>query len=95
MTSQFRFPKTTAVLMTIILGGVILAIEKGEAIATLPYPNPPVPPIRPDYLMLLPSLAAMFLAASMVAGFGWVVLFLLRRTGVHRLSEMSSASATK
>jgi hypothetical protein len=95
MTSQFRFPKTTAVLMTIILAGVILAIKKGEAIATLPYANPPVPPNQPDYLMLLPSLAAMFLAASMVAGFGWVVLFLLRRTGVHRLSEMSSASATK
>jgi len=89
MTSQFRFPKTTAVLMTIILGGVILAIKKGEAIATLPYPNPPVPPIRPDYLMLLPSLAAMFLAAFALAGLGWIVLFLLRRSGVHRLSEFN------
>ena len=95
MTSQFRFPKTTAVLMMIILAGVILAIKKGEAIATLPYANPPIPPIQPDYLRLLPSLAFMFLAAYAVAGLGWMVLFLLRRTGLHRLSEMPSASATK
>jgi hypothetical protein len=89
MTSQFRFPKTTADLMTIILARVILAIKKGEAIATLPYANPPVPPIQADYLMLLPSLAAMFLAACVLAGLGWIVLFLLRRSGVHRLSEFN------
>jgi hypothetical protein len=32
--AEFRFPKATAVLMTIILAGVILAIERGEAIHT-------------------------------------------------------------
>jgi len=32
MRTEFRFPKTTAVLMTIILAGVISAIQTGEAI---------------------------------------------------------------
>src|SRR5439155_14984388 len=32
MHTQFRFPKTTAVLMVIILAGVVWAIEKGQAI---------------------------------------------------------------
>ena len=32
MRTEFRFPKATAVLMTIILAGVISAIQTGEAI---------------------------------------------------------------
>jgi hypothetical protein len=96
MPSQFRFPKSTAVLMMIILAGVILAIEKGEAIqASLPHANPPIAPIQPEHLTLLPTLAIMFLIIYAIGATGWIVLFALRRSGVHRLSEMPAAPAPK
>jgi len=94
MPSQFRFPKSTAVLMTIILAGVVLAIEKGEAIqASLPHTNPSIAPIQPERLTFLPTLAAMFLAVYAAAALAWIVLFWVRRTGMHRLAEMPSAPA--
>lgn len=86
----FRFPKVTAVLMTLILAGVAVAIQKGEAIYTsLSYSNsqpvqstpPPIGPIQ-IVLILLP-----FYAAGAIA---WIILFALRRSGVHRLDEMSA-----
>ena len=41
MRDGFRFPKTTAVLMTLILVGIVVAIQKGEAIqASLPVSHP-------------------------------------------------------
>src|ERR1700751_2148693 len=47
MRTQFRFPKTTPILMAIILAGVMLAIQKGAAIqASLPDVNPPIGPIH-------------------------------------------------
>jgi hypothetical protein len=90
MRNEFRFPKTTAVLMTIILAGVVLAIEKGEAIQrSLPYVNPPIGPIHPVHSTLLPGVVfglAIFYAAGLI---GWSILFALRRSGVHRLDETS------
>ncbi|MFZ0862578.1 MAG: hypothetical protein WB781_03815 [Candidatus Sulfotelmatobacter sp.] len=91
MRTEFRFPKTTAVLMTIILAGVILAIERGEAIqGSLPYANPPVGPIHPVHSTLLPGVViglALFYAAGLI---GWAILFALRRSGVHRLDETAA-----
>jgi hypothetical protein len=91
MRTGFRFPKTTAVLMTVILAGVVLAIEKGEAIeASLPYANPPIRPIHPVHSTLLPGIVmgfALFYAAGLI---GWAILFAMRRSGVHRLDETSS-----
>jgi hypothetical protein len=90
MRNEFRFPKTTAVLMTIILAGVVLAIQRGEAIqGSLPYANPPVGPIHPVHSALLPGVLfglAFFYAAGLI---GWAILFALRRSGVHRLDETS------
>ena len=90
MRNGFRFPKSTAVLMTIILLGVILAIRKGEAIAySLPHVNPQLPPIQPVHSMFLfgiPLMVMFFYAAGLV---GWAILFALRRSGVHRLADMS------
>ena len=90
MRNEFRFPKTTAVLMTIILAGVVLAIEKGAAIQrSLPYVNPPIGPIHPVHSTLLPGVVfglAIFYAAGLI---GWSILFALRRSGVHRLDETS------
>jgi hypothetical protein len=90
MRNGFRFPKSTAVLMTIILLGVVLAIRKGEAIAySPPHVDPQLPPIHPvpsDLLSGIPFFFMFFYAAGLI---GWAILFALRRSGVHRLAEMS------
>jgi len=91
MRNGFRFPKSTAVLMTLILGGVVLAIRKGEVIATsLPPFSQPITPTHPAHSYLLPGVAVgfiLFYAAGLV---GWAVLFALRRSGVHRLDDVSA-----
>lgn len=90
MRNGFRFPKSTAVLMTLILMGVILAIRKGEAIAySLPHVNPQVPPIHPVPSILLPGIP-LFLLCFYAAGLiGWAILHAMHRSGVHRLDEIS------
>lgn len=90
MRNGFRFPKSTAVLMTLILLGVILAIRKGEAIAySLPHVNPQVPPIHPVPSILLSGIP-LFLLFFYVAGLiGWAILHAMHRSGVHRLDEIS------
>jgi hypothetical protein len=93
MRSEFRFPKATPVLMTIILAGVILTIEKATAIEQslpLDYPQQ-LPPIQPEHFTFFPAMAVIFLSAYAAALIGWIVLFALRRSGVHRLSEMPAA----
>jgi hypothetical protein len=97
MRSEFRFPKATAVLMTIILAGVILTIEKATAIQNslpLAYPQQ-LPPIKPEHFTFFPAMAVIFLSAYAAAAIGWVLLFALRRSGVHRLSEMPTAPPQK
>lgn len=91
MRNGFRFPKTTAVLMIIILAGVLIAIQRGEAIATSLPLNPPLPlpPIHYVHFGLIwgiPWMFGFFYAAGLI---GWMILFALRRSGVHRLDEMS------
>jgi len=92
MKDGFRFPKTTAILMALILGGVLLAIKRGEDIsASLPHVNPSVGPIQPAHSTLLPPIAlffAFFYAAGLI---GWAILFALRRSGVHRLADTASS----
>jgi hypothetical protein len=92
MRSEFRFPKSTTVLMVLILGGVVLTIEKAKAIrASLPDTNPQLPPIRPEHFTFFPTIALMlafFYAAGLL---GWAILFALRRSGVHRLTELPDA----
>jgi len=85
----FRFPKTTAVLMTLILAGIVVAIQKGEAIqASLPASNPQIGPIQPHAVMLssIVSFLLIFYAAGSI---GWIILLALRKIGVHRLDESS------
>jgi hypothetical protein len=97
MRSEFRFPKATPILMTIILAGVILTIEKATAIEEslpLSYPEQ-LPPIHPEHFTFFPAMAAIFLSAYAAAVIGWAVLFALRRSGVHRLSEMPTTPAQK
>lgn len=93
MRNGFRFPKSTAVLMTIILAGVILAIHKGEVIATSLAPfDQPVTPIHPGHSYLLPGFVAGFIFFYAAGLIGWVIVYALRRSGVHRLADMSTQS---
>lgn len=95
MRSEFRFPKSTLVLMVVILAGVILTIEKSFSIqASLPDTSPHLPPIQPHFT-LLSGLLEMFLAVYAAAALGWIILFVLRRSGVHRLSETPAAPERK
>jgi hypothetical protein len=97
MRSEFRFPKATPILMTIILAGVILTIEKATAIEeSLPHAYPQqLPPIQPEHFTFFPAMAVIFLSAYAAAVIGWAVLFALRRSGVHRLSEMAAVPPPK
>ncbi|SRR6266496_4550195 len=93
MHSQFRFPKMTPVLMTIILAGVVSAIQRGEAISYyFPNVSKTTAPLGPLHSNLLPGVIfglAIFYIAGMI---GWVILFAMRRSGVHRLDETLSQS---
>jgi hypothetical protein len=91
MRTQFRFPKTTPILMTVILAGVVLAIRKGEAIqASLPDVNPAIGPIHPAQHGLLPEIGIWLLSFYVAGLIGWAILFALRRSGSHRLDAMAS-----
>jgi len=88
MQSEFRFPKSTMVLMCLILGGVILAIEKARTIAiSVPYSNPYVT-IRPLPWSFPSAIAILFGAVYVGAIAAWAILFGLQRSGVHRLAAL-------
>lgn len=90
MRNGFRFPKATAFLMTIILLGVLSAIKRGEDIAySLPRISEPVTPIHPVHSGLLPPIPVFFACFYAAGLIGWAILFALRRSGVHRLADMS------
>jgi hypothetical protein len=90
MRPEFRFPKATPVLMALILGGVVLAIEKARAIVfSLPHTNPPIAPIRPAEFTFFPTILLMFVFFYALGFLGWAVMFALRRSGVHRLTNIS------
>jgi hypothetical protein len=89
MRSEFRFPKATAILMTVILVAVIMAIEKAKAIsASLPPSSTPVGPIQPEHLSTVTTLLVILALALSTAVLGWLVAFALRRSGIQRLSDV-------
>jgi hypothetical protein len=93
MRTEFRFPKATAVLMAIILGGVMLAIQKGESISASLQgaASPPIGPIHPVHSVLLGGIVMGFVFFYAAGLIGWAILFVMRRSGVHRLDETSGA----
>ena len=92
MRTEFRFPKATAVLMAIILGGVAVAIQKGESISASlqDAASPPIGPIHPVHSVLLGGSVLCLLFFYAVGLIGWAILFAMRRSGVHRLDETSA-----
>ena len=96
MRSEFRFPKSTTALMSVILAGVILAIEKGKAVAaSVPFAHPRLPPIRPLPPTFPQTIGIMFAAVYLVAIAAWAVLFAFGRSGIHRISELSVEPSQK
>lgn len=99
MRSEFRFPKATAMLMTIILIAVLMAIEKAKAIsASLPPTSTPVGAIQPEHLSTVTNFLEILAMAVVTSVIGWLAVFALRRTGMQRLSDVrpngSGASGT-
>ena len=93
MRSEFRFPKVTVTLMTIILAGVVLAIEKATAIhASVPDSYQHVGPIQPAHFTFLPTMLVIMGGACLAGAIGWAILFALHRSGVQRLAEFDPAS---
>ncbi len=93
MRSEFRFPKATVALMTIILAAVTFTIEKAKAIsASVPHANPPVGLIQPTQITIVPTLLVVLLSAVAAGVLGWGILFALRRSGVHHLAEMNPSA---
>ena len=70
MRNEFRFPKATAVLMMIILGGIVLALEKARTIqASFSGGNPLLVPMEAAHLTFFPTLVLL------------LVIFYAARTG--------------
>jgi hypothetical protein len=82
---EFHFPKSTALLMSIIFAVVILAMEKANTIQVeYEVGSESIWPSLPWFLGLALLLTC---AAAMV---GWGILFALRRTGTHRLANIDA-----
>jgi len=92
MRTEFRFPKATAVLMAIILGGVMLAIQKGENISASlrGAVDPPIGPIHPTHSVLLGGIVLGIVFFYVAGMLGWTILYAMRRSGVHRLAETAA-----
>lgn len=96
MRSEFRFPKATVALMTVILAAIIFTIEKAKAIsASVPHANPAVGPIHSAQFTILPSLVVAMISAIVVGVIGWAILFALHRSGVHHLAEMNPSAGQR
>jgi len=90
MRSEFRFPKTTVALMTIIFIAVIVAIEKAKAISeSIPPSSTPVGPIHPEYVGVIPAFLIATGSACLIGLVGWALVFALRRSGIHRFSAVN------
>ncbi|SRR6266545_1915354 len=88
MHTEFRFPKATVTLMTIILAAVVMAIEKATAIQnSIPPSSPHVGPIQPAHFTFLPTLLVILSFGCLSGLLGWAVLFALHRSGAHRLAD--------
>ena len=88
MRTEFRFPRSTVFLMSIIFGGVILAMEKANTIQ-VKYGEGAgsIWPSLPGFLVL------MFLFTCVMCAARLGILFALRRTGAHRLENIRPGSS--
>jgi hypothetical protein len=79
MSSEFRFPRSTVVLMWLILGGVLLAIHKAHSIAGGPASG--------GYSLSVWPALEMMAAICFITLVVWGILFAARHTRIHRLAK--------
>jgi hypothetical protein len=83
MRPEFRFPRSTVFLMSIIFAGVILAMEKANTIQVkYGAGSGSIWPSLPWFL----GLTLLFTCATVMVV--WGILFALGRTGAHRLANI-------
>ena len=85
MRPEFRFPRSTVFLMSIIFGGVILAMEKANTIQVKYADGDGAGSIWPSLPWFL-GFTLLFTCAAAMAG--WGILFALGRSGSHRLANI-------
>jgi hypothetical protein len=91
MRTEFRFPKATPVLMTVILGAVVMAIEKARAIQmSVPPSHQQVGPIQSADFTVLPSFVLLFVLGCVAGAIAWAIAYALRRSGGQRLEELKA-----
>lgn len=89
MRAEYRFPKATPVLMTVILVAVVMAIEKARAISlSVPPSHQQVPPIQSANFTVVPTFALLWVMGCAVGAIAWGVAYALRRSGLQRLEEL-------
>jgi hypothetical protein len=88
MHPEFRFPRSTVVLMSVILAGVVLAIDKAKDIVRMKEGLPSEIHAVWDSLLWWLLFAPLLILAAV--GVGWGILFALGRTGMHRLEKVQT-----
>ena len=89
MRSYFRFSSTAIFFMALTLVAVVLAISRGQSVILREAG------LRPGvevFFGRLPMGIILFFVMSCAAGvIGWLVVFVIRRSGIHRLSNSETA----
>ena len=88
MQPQFRFPRSTIFLMSVILAGVLLAIAEAKNVG-LQYGATET---RSVWSMLPWFIIVAVVLVCVTIGLAWGILFALRRTGMQRLERLDTAS---
>ena len=83
MQSQFRFPRSTVLLMLVIFAAVILTIAKAMSVSVAYGATPGT--VWPSLISVFGFMAVSMCAAAAVI---WGILHSLRRSGVHRLENV-------
>jgi hypothetical protein len=82
MQPQFRFPRSTVLLMLVILVGVVLAIAEASSVAG--------DTLGSGWRSLVSLLVFMLLSMCTAAAVVWGILHTLGRSGVHRLENINN-----
>jgi hypothetical protein len=94
MRSEFRFPKSTVTMMTIVLLVVAITIDKAKSLqASIPPSSSPVPPINPEHFTIVGTFLAIFALAAVCSALVWAFLYAINRSGTQRLSELKPSGS--
>ena len=83
MSRDFRFPRWTILLMLAIMLGMFVAIEKAREIQ-IQYSASSDLPVLPAVFVTV------FVLMFVIGAAAYLVMFALKRSGVHRLSDVDA-----